>query len=63
MRIPLALHRQIHSGGPRGGMWNQAWENFFKTNPNATNIDVYKEAGRLIYESQLPGGAVVPYRR
>ena len=63
LQVPRPLHQQIHSGGPRGGAWNQAWEDFFGANPGANATDVYKEAGRLIYDFQLPGGPVVPYPR
>ena len=63
MQIPKPLHQQIHSGGPLGGRWNQAWQRFFTANPRATATDIYKEAGRLIYEFQLPGGPIVPYPR
>jgi RHS repeat-associated protein len=63
MQIPKPLHQQIHSGGPRGGQWNQAWDDYFKANPSATATDVYKEAGRLIYQFDVPGGPVVPYPR
>ena len=63
MQVPKPLHQQIHSGGPRGGQWNQAWDDYFKANPSATATDVYKEAGRLIYQFDVPGGPVVPYPR
>ncbi|MEI6780001.1 MAG: TIGR02269 family lipoprotein [Verrucomicrobiota bacterium] len=63
MQIPKPIHQEIHCGGPRGGAWNQAWEDFFRVNPSATATDVYKEAGRLIYEFQVPGGPIVPYAR
>jgi RHS repeat-associated protein len=63
MQIPKPIHQQIHSGGSRGGAWNQAWEDFFGANPSATATDVYKEAGRLIHQFQVPGGPAVPYPR
>jgi uncharacterized lipoprotein (TIGR02269 family) len=63
MQLPKPIDQQIHSGGPRGGAWNHAWEDFFRANPGATANDVYKEAGRLIHLFQLPGGPVVLYPR
>ena len=35
-RIPLWLHKSLHSAGARGGRWNQAWERFFARYPQAT---------------------------
>lgn len=63
MQLPRDLHVDIHRGAARGGQWNKAWEDFFKANPNATDVDVYKNAGKLIYDFEVPGGAVVPYPR
>jgi len=63
MQIPKDLHVEIHSGGPRGGIWNKAWEDFFRVNPNVTDIEIYQQAGKVIYEMELPGGPVVPYPR
>lgn len=63
MQLPKSLHQEIHSGGPRGGAWNKAWEDFFKANPGATATDIYREAGWLIYQFELPGGPIVPYHR
>jgi RHS repeat-associated protein len=62
MQIPKPLHDRIH-GGRLGGPWNKAWDKFFVANPRATAEDCYKEAGRLIYQFQLPGGPVVRYPR
>lgn len=32
MLIPEQVHQRIHSGGARGGLWNQAWREFFLAN-------------------------------
>jgi len=53
MELPIAVHKKIHSSGPRGGMWNRAWENFFEQNPEATAVEIYKHAGWLIHEFGL----------
>ncbi len=60
-QLPEDLHNALHSGGPRGGAWNQAWEEFFRSNPNATQADVYGQAGKMIYEFNIEG-PLVPYR-
>lgn len=61
IQLPHQLHVEIHSGGPRGGKWNQTWREFFDLNPQADDVDVYKEDGRLIHEFDLPGAPIVPY--
>jgi uncharacterized lipoprotein (TIGR02269 family) len=33
MLIPEHVHRRIHGGGPRGGLWNEAWQQFVRANP------------------------------
>ena len=53
MQLPVEVHKFLHSGGPRGGLWNQAWEIFFSTNPTATAEEVYRYAGWLIYVFRL----------
>jgi len=63
MRVPKEVQSRIHGGAPRGGKWNEAWEDFFRTNPEATDVDVYKHAGELIYQFELPATSVVSYPR
>jgi uncharacterized lipoprotein (TIGR02269 family) len=53
--IPLEVHVKIHQGAPRGGLWNLAWENFFKENPGATKKDVFMYLGELIHVFKLDG--------
>jgi len=55
MQLPVEVHRVIHGEGPRGGLWNQAWEAFFAANPTATAEEIYKYAGWLIYTFNLEG--------
>jgi hypothetical protein len=45
----------LHGRGINGmpGHWNQKWADFFRTNPNATNKDMYQFAGKLIDEFRL----------
>jgi uncharacterized lipoprotein (TIGR02269 family) len=60
MVIEETVHHRIHSGGPRGGLWNEAWRTFMRANPNATPGEIYRHAGELIYRFELLG-PIVPY--
>jgi RHS repeat-associated protein len=62
IRIPRSIHEQLHRGGPRGGAWNAAWEDFFNANPSASAEDVFRYAGELFHRFQLGGYTVGPYR-
>jgi len=61
MIIPEHIHRGIHSGGPRGGRWNEAWRQFKFENPDARPPEIYRHAGELIFRFELTG-PLVPYR-
>jgi len=63
LQLPKDLHIDIHRGAPRGGLWNKAWDDFFKKNPIVRAEDIYKKAGELIHQFRIPGGPVVPYPR
>ncbi|WP_043428442.1 SitA6 family polymorphic toxin lipoprotein [Cystobacter fuscus] len=58
--IPESVHIQIHSAGPRGGLWNQAWRDFKTAQPDASSAEIYRHAGALLYRFQLTG-LIVPY--
>ncbi len=60
--IPEHVHRQIHSGTGRGGMWNQAWRDFMKANlqRQVTSEELHRKAVELIFRFELTG-PVVPY--
>jgi len=60
--IPEHVHIRIHSSGPKGGLWNQAWLNFKRARPNAFPEEIYRHAGQLIFRFELTG-PVVPYAR
>ncbi len=60
--IPEHVHIRIHSGGPRGGMWNQAWRQFKAANESASPAEIYRYAGELIFRFELTG-PIVPYTR
>lgn len=59
--IPEHVHWRIHSGGPSGGLWNAAWRKFRDANREALPEEIYRHAGKLIYEFELMG-PLVPYR-
>lgn len=61
--IPEHVHIRIHSGGPRGGLWNEAWREFKRNNPRAPPEEIYRHAGELIFRFELTGGIVPYYRR
>ncbi|MFY0529310.1 TIGR02269 family lipoprotein [Archangium gephyra] len=60
--IPEHVHIRIHSSGPKGGLWNQAWMDFKDARPNASPEAIYRHAGELIFRFELTG-PVVPYAR
>ncbi len=60
--IPEHVHIRIHSRGPRGGLWNMAWQQFRDANPNAPPEAIYRHAGELMFRFELTG-TVVPYSR
>jgi uncharacterized lipoprotein (TIGR02269 family) len=61
--IPLELmkHRSIHRG-ERGGPWNAAWRKWILAHDNAPPEEIFRYAGKLIYEFEL-FGPVMPYRK
>ncbi len=63
MLIPVHLHRRIHGPGSNGGMWNEAWRQFFKARgPNVPREEIFRHVGVLIYRFELTG-PVMPYYR
>ena len=60
--IPEHVHIRLHSRGPRGGLWNMAWQRFKDANPSAPPEAIYRHAGELMFRFELTG-PVVPYAR
>jgi uncharacterized lipoprotein (TIGR02269 family) len=62
--IPEHVHRRIHAGGPRGGLWNEAWREFQAANRDRepSRDEIYRHAGMLIFRFEL-SGPVRPYFR
>ncbi|QDE92420.1 hypothetical protein BHS06_27490 [Myxococcus xanthus] len=60
--IPEHVHRQLHSGKGRGGMWNQAWRDFRDSQQgrSMTSEELHRKAVELIFRFELTG-PVVPY--
>lgn len=62
MLIPEHIHREIHSGTGRGGMWNQAWREYWLANRrrDVTPSELHRKAVELIFRFELTG-PVMPY--
>ena len=60
--IPEHIHRQIHSGTGRGGMWNQAWREYRRAMGDRPMHpeELHRKAVELIFRFELTG-PVVPY--
>jgi uncharacterized lipoprotein (TIGR02269 family) len=60
--IPEHIHRQIHSGTGRGGMWNQAWQDYRRSLRGyaPTPDELHRKAVEFIFRFELTG-PVVPY--
>ncbi|RKI00654.1 DUF2380 domain-containing protein, partial [Corallococcus sp. AB030] len=56
-----SLAGRLHSNGPKGGMWNEAWRDFKRKNNGAQAEEIFKHAGELIYRFQLLGGPIEKY--
>ena len=62
MVIPEHVHRQIHSGTGRGGLWNTAWREFKRTHPDGLSSEaLLRQALHLAIRFDL-AGPLVPYR-
>ncbi|WP_224248424.1 SitA6 family polymorphic toxin lipoprotein [Hyalangium gracile] len=63
MLIPEHIHRQIHGGTGRGGLWNEAWRQFYRANPRPQPPEVlFRYALELAFRYELTG-PIVPYNR
>jgi uncharacterized lipoprotein (TIGR02269 family) len=60
--VPRSFHHYLHSGGPEGGMWNEAWRQFKDKNPGATQEEIWRFAGELMIRFKV-NGHLVPYCR
>jgi uncharacterized lipoprotein (TIGR02269 family) len=60
--IPRDVHIRIHSGGPRGGMWNAEWRQFIRGRERVPPEQIWEHAFKLIIDYKLAGASMVPYR-
>jgi uncharacterized lipoprotein (TIGR02269 family) len=60
IRIPKSFHQWLHSGGPNGGQWNEAWRQFQRGNRGANAEQMWAFAGELMARFGV-NGPLVPY--
>ncbi|WNG62427.1 TIGR02269 family lipoprotein [Archangium gephyra] len=60
IRVPRSFHRWLHSGGPSGGQWNDAWRQFKENNVRADSAEIWRFAGELMSRFGV-NGPLVPY--
>jgi uncharacterized lipoprotein (TIGR02269 family) len=60
IRLPKSFHTWLHSGGPEGGQWNEAWRQFARENPGATTEEIWRFAFELMSRFGV-NGPLVPY--
>ncbi|MGZ3461017.1 MAG: SitA6 family polymorphic toxin lipoprotein [Archangium sp.] len=60
IRVPQSFHRWLHSGGPAGGQWNEAWRQFHENNRGASPAEIWHFAGELMMRFGV-NGPFVPY--
>jgi uncharacterized lipoprotein (TIGR02269 family) len=58
--LPKSFHTWLHSGGPEGGQWNEAWREFMRKNRRATTEDIWRFAFELMERFGV-NGPLVPY--
>ncbi len=55
------VHQWLHSGGPEGGQWNEAWRQFAREKGSlAKKEDIWRFAGELMLRFGV-NGPLVPY--
>ncbi len=60
VRVPRSFHSWLHSGGPKGGQWNEAWMQFKRRNDGATKEQIRQFAFELMSRFGV-NGQLVPY--
>jgi uncharacterized lipoprotein (TIGR02269 family) len=61
IRLPRSFHQWLHSGGPEGGQWNEAWRQFMDKNQGIVKPeDIWRFAGELMRRFGVMG-PLVPY--
>ncbi|WP_309893257.1 TIGR02269 family lipoprotein [Archangium sp.] len=60
VRLPRSFHRWLHSGGPEGGQWNEAWRQFYENNYGVGPQEIWRFAFELMFLFKV-NGPLVPY--
>ncbi|PTL76694.1 TIGR02269 family lipoprotein [Vitiosangium sp. GDMCC 1.1324] len=61
VRVLKSFHTWLHSGGPDGGQWNEAWRQLMLKNAKtATAEDIWRFAGELMIRFGV-NGPLIPY--
>jgi len=58
--VPKSFHIWLHSGGPEGGQWNEAWRQFQDDNYGASPEQIWRFAFELMSRFEM-SGPLVPY--
>jgi uncharacterized lipoprotein (TIGR02269 family) len=61
VRVPKSFHVWLHSGGPKGGQWNEAWRQFQEDTPRATEEQMWRFAFELMDRFGVNGPLVAYY--
>ncbi len=61
LRLPVSFHRWLHSGGPKGGQWNEAWRQFRDNNITANTDQIWQFAFELMSRFGVHERPLVPY--
>ncbi|WNG22323.1 DUF2380 domain-containing protein [Cystobacter fuscus] len=57
----IPWHDWLHSGGPRGGQWNDAWRQFREEHPDANQVEMWRFAFELMDRLGVNGPLVAYY--
>jgi uncharacterized lipoprotein (TIGR02269 family) len=55
-----SVHTMLHSGGPKGGQWNESWRQFKEQNDGASPEAIWRFAFELMWRFKI-NGPFVPY--
>lgn len=60
VNLPRSVHRRLHSGGPEGGQWNEAWRQFQREHNDASHDEIWRFAFELMWRFKI-NGPLSPY--
>jgi uncharacterized lipoprotein (TIGR02269 family) len=61
LRLPESFHKWLHSGGPKGGQWNEAWRQFRNNNQEASTERIWQFAFELMQRFGVNDHPLLPY--